>query len=219
LFLSVEVGKQVMAYVGQSRSTAIIRRLQLAGVGELVCRGEMPPRRHPWVFDNGAYKDWIHETAFDVSAFERDLEHIAALPAGVRPAWLVLPDVVAGGLASLSESETWIPRLAPLGPLALAVQDGMLVEHVEHLAGTVSVLFVGGSTKWKWRTARYWSALGMQCHIGRVGSERWVRLARDCGADSIDSSQPLWSTENLDRWLRTLKDEREQLSLGGPLCA
>ena len=212
-----------MSYVGQTRSSQFIRRLQLAGIGELVCRGEMPPRRHPWVFDNGAYRDWKAGKQFDVVAFERDIEYIQALPTGVLPAWVVLPDVVAGGLASLSVSESWVSRLASVAPLALAVQDGMQIEDIEYLSNSVVALFVGGTTAWKWRTARYWSTnahrLGLQCHIGRVGSERWVRLARDCGADSIDSSQPLWSTENLERWIRAAKDQREQLSLGGPLCA
>jgi len=209
----------VMAYVGQTCASKLIRKLQLAGIGEVTCRGEMPPRRHPWVYDNGAFRDHKAKSPFDAQAFERDMEYIAALPAGVRPAWLVLPDVVAGGLASLRESENWIPTCAPLAPLALAVQDGMRVKDVEHLAGKVAVLFVGGSPEWKWRTARYWTReahrLGLQCHIGKVGSEKWVRLARNCGADSIDSCQPLWAGPYIDRWIGAVKDDREQLDFGG----
>lgn len=213
----------MMAYVGQTRSGRLIRRLQLAGIGELVCRGEMPPRRHPWVYDNGAYRDHEAGRDFDAAAFVKDLEYIAALPAGVRPAWIALPDIVAGGLPSLSMSASWVSACAPLAPLALVVQDGMKAEDIERIRPSVAWLFVGGSPDWKWRTARYWVAtarrMGLGMHIGKVGSEKWVRLAADCGADSIDSSQPLFDVDYIDRRVAAVHDGREQLSLGGPICA
>ena len=72
----------------------------------------------------------------------------------------------------------------------------------------ISVLFVGGTIEWKLRTGHKWVELaheqGIRCHIGRVGSMKRVIWARKIGADSIDSSLPLFSREKLDRFLRAL---------------
>jgi len=124
---------------------------------------------------------------------------------------------VAGGLESLAFSLTWRPHLATIAPLYLAVQDGMVdadvVPHLEGFAG----LFVGGTLPWKLRSAREWVRLahrhGIKAHVGRVGTERRVAWARRIGADSIDSCLPLWSEENLERFLRGLGPRHPELAL------
>jgi len=72
----------------------------------------------------------------------------------------------------------------------------------------ISVLFVGGTVEWKFKTGHEWVELahsyGLICHIGRVGSMKRVIWARRIGADSIDSSLPLFSREKLERFLRAL---------------
>src|SRR5258708_1249304 len=100
----------------------MIRRLWLHGFGECTVRGELPPRRHPWFFDNGAFRDWTAERPFDGDAFLEDLESIYR--SIDRPEWIVLPDQVAGGLESLEVSSRWVHRCRGLAPLYLAVQDG-----------------------------------------------------------------------------------------------
>ena len=47
----------MIAYVGQTRSRALIVRLVALGVGELVVRGELPARRRPFAYDNGCFRD------------------------------------------------------------------------------------------------------------------------------------------------------------------
>ncbi len=48
-------------------------------------------------------------------------------------------------------------------------------------------------------------AHGLKCHIGRMGTENKARAAFRWGVDSIDSALPLWSENNLKRFLRGFK--------------
>lgn len=205
-------------YVGQTRSGDLIKELEGYGFGECVSRGELPPRRTPYFLDNGAFGDWKAGRVFDGEAFQADTEKVRRMESECRPDFIVCPDIVAGGLASLAFSLTWQPHLMPLAPLYLAVQDGMnqedVLPHVERFAG----LFVGGTLPWKIRSARHWVSFAhrhrLKAHIGRVGTERRVAWAIRIGADSIDSCLPLWSRENLESFLRGLAPRHPELALG-----
>ena len=189
-------------YLGQTRSGAWIHMLKSYGFGECVSRGEFPPRRTPWFMDNGAFGDWLAGRGFDVAAYEKDLGKLLA--SDLRHSFLVVPDLVAQGHDSLRFSLQWVERLYSIAPLYFVVQDGMGEEiacEMKPFAG----LFVGGSLPWKLKTGAQWVSLahelGLRCHIGRVGTERRVRWARRIGADSIDSSLPLFSEGNFRRFL------------------
>jgi hypothetical protein len=194
-------------YVGQTRAADLTRRLWRLGIGECTARGELPPRRRPWFYDNGAFSDWRAGRPFDTYAFLRDIKCIH--DALDRPEFIVLPDIVGGGLASLEASRHWIPYVRGLAPLYIAVQDGMQAADLEPLWGKINGLFVGGTLRWKVRTGGSWVQLarlhGKPCHIGRCGSVRRVRWAMRIGATSIDSALPLWSEENLARFLKALE--------------
>lgn len=195
-------------YLGQTRDAKLVRRLWKLGIGECTTRGRLPPRRHPWFYDNGAYEDWKAGAPFDEAAFLEDLD--AIYRSIDRPEFIVLPDIVAGGRTSLKESRRWIHRCRGLAPLYLAVQDGMDPTDIDaRLAGAISGLFIGGTLDWKIREGATWrelaSALRLRCHIGRVGGPNRVRWAMRIGADSIDSSLPLFSEDNLQRFLRALE--------------
>jgi len=198
-------------YIGQTRSRSLIKRLTEFGFGEMCVRGEFPPKRMPYAFDNGAYKDWRTGTVFAAREFMQEVEKIQS--SGTRPDFVVVPDIVAGGLESLKFSSCWVGRLIGTGPLYLAVQDGMNSDNVVAAVQThpYAGLFVGGTLKWKVRTGKVWvdlaHSMGLLCHIGRVGTRDRTRWARRIGADSIDSALPLWSEENLQRFLSGLKDD------------
>lgn len=202
-------------YVGQARGAKLIATLNDLGFGEMTVREEYPPRRKPWAFDNGAFKDWKAGKPFDAARYTKALERIEA--AGDRPAFAVVPDIVAGGLASLRFSEQWAPRLRTFAPLYLAVQDGMEEDDVRDAISPYADIFVGGSLPWKIRTAARWVALahslGLACHVGRVGTYRRTRWAQRIGCDSIDSCLPLWSTENLDAFRAGLAVEPRHAEL------
>jgi len=193
----------MMVYVGQTRSRKLIADLTARGFGEMAARGEMPPRRRPWAFDNGAYGDWKAGTLFDAEAFRADVATIAALAPAEAPDFLVVPDLVAEGMASLQASMRWLPELRArvACPLYLAVQDGMPPSAVAAVIAQFDGLFVGGTLPWKLATGGTWVELGHSLarpvHVGRVGTAKRVTWAIGIGADSIDSTLPLWSKENL----------------------
>jgi hypothetical protein len=109
---------------------------------------------------------------------------------GIVPDFVVVPDIVAGGLASLAWSAFWRPSVPAEFPAYLAVQDGMTAADVVPQLAMYQGLFVGGSLAWKLETSARWVQLahahGMRCHIGRVGTADRVRWARDVSADSIE---------------------------------
>jgi hypothetical protein len=200
----------VRIYVGQTRSAKLVRQLWRLGIGECTARGELPPRRHPYFYDNGAFKDWQAGLPFDEAQFMADVADIAG--SGTRPDFIVLPDLVARGAESLKESIRWMPLLSGIAPLYLAVQDGM--EPHDIAAVEVAGLFVGGTKQWKIATGKTWvdtaHARGIPCHIGRCGGVDRIRWAQRIGADSLDSCLPLWSDENLDRFLGAFKPTKQR---------
>lgn len=196
-------------YIGQTRSRNWIWMLRQYGFGEMTVREENPPKRHPWAFDNGAYKDWTAG-----KEFQRD-KYLRALSKGVETAdFVAVPDIVEAGEASLAFSLSWIPELRGL-PLYLVVQDGMdvglVAPHLHHFKG----LFVGGTLAWKLETSSTWidfaHANGLKCHVGRVGTGQRVRMMRKLGADSIDSALPLFSIDNFRRFLSGFRDVDEEV--------
>ena len=54
-----------------------------------------------YALDNGAFSSFINGTCFDVGAFLYSLKRVA------NPDFVVIPDIVAGGLASLKYSTIW----------------------------------------------------------------------------------------------------------------
>lgn len=205
------------AYLGQTNGRQMTRRVQLLGVGEMTQRGQLPPKRFPWAYDNGAFSDHLHGRPFDQPAFEADLEWIAALPGAVRPDFLVAPDRVGAGMDSLELSLAWASRLAVLGPVYLAVQDGMAPAAISDAARGFGGLFVGGTREWKRATLEQWAAaarrLGIACHVGRASTPRFVDACYAAGATSIDSSQPLWSVRKLRAWVGAWRQAPRQRRL------
>ena len=100
----------------------------------------------------------------------------------------------------------------------LAVQDGMDPAatldrgHPAFYAGGVPMglafagVFLGGTAPWKEATARAWRAAadrwGMRLHYARASSARKLRHAFDVGADSVDSTQPLWTIAGREAYAR-----------------
>jgi hypothetical protein len=213
----------VRTYVGQTRAPEHVKRCRDAGLGELTCRGELPPRRYPWCYDNGAFKDWRADRMFNITQWWRDMRRIEywindPQPAGGGwpnrvikdwPDFVVLPDIPNGGDASLKMSLSWLSvaqhHLGDNSKCYLAVQNGMSIRKVESALRVVDGIFVGGTLEWKLATGEAWVQLAhsrsMPCHIGRVGTIDRVKWALDIGADSIDSSLPLWRRDRLEDFI------------------
>lgn len=140
------------------------------------------------VLDNGKWTAHTTGKPWDEPRFLAMVEEF-----GARAAWLLVPDVVADGAASLTLTKSWLPRLKGKCRLLLvAVQDGMTESEVEALLGPDVGIFLGGSTAWKLATMEAWGRLAarVRCHyhVGRVNTQTRIRLAIAAGADSIDGS-------------------------------
>src|SRR6185437_10052149 len=139
----------------------------------------------PYALDNGRFSQqetWREEGW-------RELLEWAKL-SGQRPIWALVPDVVANRNATLHEWKKYASALARFGwPLAFAVQDGMTPSDIPHDA---DVLFVGGSTEWKWRTVSMWCSIFPRVHVGRVNTYKRLWQCHDAGARSCDGTG-LWT--------------------------
>ena len=199
----------LMAYASRTGTRRNLDALRAAGWRLLVsARGVLRHEGFPYALDNGAWTAFQKGEPFDVPTFEKAVEWGAA-----AADWLILPDIVGGGIESLRFSMEWAPRLAGLCPLLLAVQDGMTPADVAPIVGAQIGIAVGGSTEWKEQSLPAWGALaretGAYLHVLRVNTCRRIDLCRDAGADSFDGSSVTRFACNLPR----LDRARRQLSL------
>ncbi len=209
----------MIAYVGQTRSSTLVPQLRERGIREMRVAGEAPPYRVPYAWDNGLFRHFKagrllddelgREIAADMNAMDAQLLDGQLYP----PDFMVAPDIVCGGVASLRVSAAWAyeMRCAGWDHIALAVQNGMQPADVLPVLGLFSVIFVGGDLRWKLDTGASWVSFahehGLRCHVGRVGTPKRVLWARRIGADSIDSCFPLFTRENLRQFLEALEVE------------
>lgn len=203
-----------MLFIGSTRAHKLIARARALGWGRLFVEKPTPREGEPWALDNGVFGAWKAGKPWSAAAFLRSLEAAAELP---PPALAVLPDKVGEGAASISWSMKWRAVL-PDREWYLAVQDGMTRDDVSAVLSEVAGLFLGGTDEFK-ATAPVWSELahahGKRFHYARVSTENRLRAAFDCGADSADSSQMLWSDDHWRRFERWWHDLRGQTSLFG----
>jgi hypothetical protein len=174
---------------GTKRNLAALReagwRLMLSPAGEM--RTEGFPL---YSLDNGAWSAFSQKRPWDEAAFSDALERF-----GARSDFVVVPDIVLGGMESLDLSLAWLPRVLDASPVALiAVQNGMTPANLSGLLSERVGVFVGGDDAWKEATMGTWALAAHQagawCHVGRVNSQRRLRLCQMAGATSFDGSGP-----------------------------
>ncbi len=106
--------------------------------------------------------------------------------AELKPRWVVVPDVVADPVATLSRWIEWAPRLKSFGwPMAFAVQDGHTRADIPKNA---DIVFVGGTTEWKRKMIYHFASNFPRVHVGRINTERWLFHCLDCGVESCDGT-------------------------------
>ena len=141
-----------------------------------------PIRGIPWALDNGVFgafstgKEWSEEPLY------RFLDAYSLW----NPSWVVVPDCITNRDETLRMWDKHAPALQAFGvPLAMAVQDGMTPMDVPKEA---EIVFIGGSTSWKWRNLKMWTEAFPRVHVGRVNSLRLLLMAEKAGAESCDGT-------------------------------
>lgn len=152
-----------------------------------------------YALDNGAWTAYSNGEAFDERAFL-----IALRKLGSDSDWTVIPDIVAGGHASLDLSLRWMRTVLDEAPRALiAVQDGMKPNDIREFLGARVGIFIGGSTEWKLMTLASWCDLARlrNCwvHVGRVNTIHRIRQCGASGATSFDGTSASRFAQNVPK--------------------
>lgn len=133
----------------------------------------------------------------------------------------VAPDVPFDAAGTLAESLPWLRKIRDLGiPAAFAAQNGSeqpgLIPWDEF-----EVLFIGGDTEWKEGPAAEALAAearrrGKQRHMGRVNTDRRLKIAMRFGCDTVDGTTLARAPKNLWpllEWMRRLHAQGVQEAL------
>ena len=205
----------MIGYCGQTRAADLVAELEALGIGECTQRGELPPRRSRFFHDCRTFADWRKGRSFNGARWMRDQWRIRNH--GLRPDFVVVPDLIAAGLASLDLSASERRLVADGAPAYLVVQEemtpAMIATWLDEQPDPYHGIFVGGAAiEWKLETGPAWvrfaHARGMRCHLGRCGPPDRVRWARAVGFDSIDSSFPLWNKARMAAFVEALGARR-----------
>lgn len=166
----------------------------------------------PFALDNDAFTCWRDGKPFDVASWRATLTW--AKQSGFTPLWVLVPDVVADRDATLDSWHQYRDEAKSFGwPLAFAVQDGMKPEDVPNDA---SVVFVGGTTDWKWRNVPMWASSFPRVHVARVNGEHRLWRCEELGIESVDGSGWFRDGQNGRKargLLRWINQHQPQLSM------
>jgi hypothetical protein len=176
----------------------------------------------PYALDNGAFACWnAVENTFDEAKWartEQEWRHLLfwASVAPIKPRWAIVPDVPGNGPATLERWAKYAPEVVAAGiPLACAVQDGMTNFDVEELDPAPEVIFVGGSTEWKWSSVWLWCHDFPRVHVGRVNAPEKLEFLEGLGVESCDGTG--WNrgdrkqTAGLESWCRGRAEPTKEL--------
>lgn len=169
----------------------------------------------PFALDNDAFASWTTGREWDESAWIEMMQSVRLQ--GMKPLWVLVPDVVADRDATIAKWQQYAPVAQAFGwPLAMAVQDGMTPEDVP---ASASVIFIGGTTKWKWQSLPMWAQTGKRIHVGRVNEVDRLHICERWRVESVDGTGWMQGTDqgrqarDLEQWLSGLRTPHPDLSL------
>lgn len=155
-------------------------------IGWLISPGGFKEPREwlPYAIDNGKYasyengKEWSEDDFFallDRCKFSR-----------YKPEWITVPDEVRSVHKTESLWYLYETRLRRYGwPLAYVAQDGCEPRGVPIKA---DVVFIGGTTTWKWRNVARFAASFPRVHVGRVNWHDKLEHCEGLGVESCDGT-------------------------------
>lgn len=143
------------------------------------------PKQVRWCLDNGVYARataGLPADQYDASPVFDFLNRYINSNAD----WVAVPDWVGNRLQTLKFWDLYAAQFDQYNiNKAFVVQDGMTVADVPQNA---DVVFVGGSTSFKWRTLPIWIEHFDRVHVGRVNTYRTLMMAKRAGAESVDGT-------------------------------
>jgi len=138
----------------------------------------------PYALDNGAFTAWTKQHPWCAKSWI-DMLQLARM-SGKTPVWALVPDVVGNRNETLANWGRFASVIGSFGwTKAFAVQDGMNPKDVPEDA---SVIFVGGTTEWKWRNLEMWAKSFPRIHVGRVNSIRRLVTCEKFNVESVDGT-------------------------------
>jgi len=187
----------MIAYASRTGTRRNLEALRAAGWRLLVTPACLRTEGMRYALDNGAWSAYRRGVAWDPDPFLS-----AVLRLGAKADFIVLPDIVGAGAASLRRSLAWLPFLSGHTRLMLLpVQDGVDPADVVPQLGENVGLFVGGTTAWKLETLGYWGGVadkvGCYLHVGRVNTQRRIARCHAAGAHSFDGTSVTRYAETL----------------------
>lgn len=162
--------------------------------------------RLPYSIDNGRF-GFLADKCFEWNE-RRWLATLEKSATSKRqPDWIVVPDMPGDHEETRRLWDLWhwhLVRDYPEWKFAFAVQDGATVDTVPENA---DVLFVGGTTKWKYQSIWYWCREQPKpVHVGRINGEVMLWRCHEAGVVSCDGTGWFRGNKNqlagLHRYLR-----------------
>lgn len=171
----------------------------------------------PYALDNDCYMAWRDHRNWSETNWLKMLERSAACE--WKPLWVLCPDSVADKEGTLERWHKYHSVIVEFGfKPAFALQDGMIPKDVPSNA---CLVFIGGTTFWKWRNLPLFTKHFKRVHVGRVNSLRRIWTCEDHGIESIDGTGWFRGTVNgkqgrdLLRWLNGHGQKPMELPLFG----
>jgi len=165
----------------------------------------------PYVLDNDAFTlrdQWPEDKWYEMIEWARGCQY--------QPMWVLVPDVVSSRLGTLERWAKYSPAVKRCGwPMAFAVQDGMTPADIP---ADADVVFVGGSTEWKWSCLGQWLDFP-RVHVGRVNAIEKVWHCDDAGVESVDGTGWFRDPSRADKlpalhdWMRGIRHNNNQQQL------
>ncbi len=147
----------------------------------------------PYAIDNGKFSAWGREQKFGGSGDSKsqwsEKAYFELLDrcqlSRYKPDWVAVPDEVGDKEKTISLWGQYERRVRQYGwRTAFVVQDGMTPNDVPDC----DVVFVGGTTKWKWRNAALFAATFPRVHVGRVNWWDKLEYCERLGVESCDGT-------------------------------
>ena len=190
----------MVSYASRTGTRRNLAAMREAGWRLLVsAKGVLRTEGMQYAIDNGAWTAFQRGERFDEAAFGRVVEKL-----GEGADWIVVPDIVCGGMESLEYSLRWLERLKGIPTrLLIAVQNGMVPDDVRELLSPSTGLFIGGDTVFKLSSLDAWSKLARRrncyLHVGRVNSAKRIAICAAAGVNSFDGTSVTRFAKTIDR--------------------